>query len=541
MHSEARYCTAYREQLAAFAAVSPSRALYSGSHLYDLCEFMTAKRTQSSEQAGLVTLCDFGEAGAQTTPLSSPEQFRDLVSRGHFDATPSSVLFLQGRPTAQWLENLGQAFGISCEFFNRHLEYQAYAGQPNPCAYPPLPSQCASMLQFRIFTVIKCIVDVQDSDDGENLRKARAKHSEQLKAYQSRLRRRDGCRGASSGQSVIRNSVLHDLQTMSVEQVVSAYVKSFNGGWISIVWSDVANDLHEIVAASWFGGSSRKNGCHMQTIPAILVPPDDLSEVTPRSTGSPSHSSNCLGQNIASLPFHCALGLDHKTARHDPFYALSALFSSASASQLQYINMLAQSTEQYLRKARLAEESEIWIENLLMIQKLMHSVQGNMQEIEDSVQQQQWLPWPSIDTEDFRLIKRVDEAKVKVTTDYKSLLRRTERIAARCESGLHNTMSSLSIAESKKGIEQAGRVAQLTRLAFVFVPLSFTTSFFGMNFQQLATGDLQIWVWFVISLPIVLLAMVYISPPARKSLQKLRNKIGRLRSKGAPFKEDTVV
>lgn len=193
---------------------------------------MNVKRNQS-DQTGLVTLCDFREECTQITSLSSSEQFSDLVSRGHFDATPSSILFLQGRPTAQWLETLGQTFSVNCEFFNRHLEYQAYPGQPNPCAYPPLPSQCASMLQFRIFTIIKCVVDIQDNDYEEKLREARAKHSAQLKTYQSRLRRRDGCSGALSGQSVIRDSVLHDLQTISVEQAVSVYVKSFNGGWIS--------------------------------------------------------------------------------------------------------------------------------------------------------------------------------------------------------------------------------------------------------------------------------------------------------------------
>ncbi|KXT00879.1 hypothetical protein AC578_975 [Pseudocercospora eumusae] len=540
MHSEAQSRPAYREQLAAFAAISPSHALYSGSHLYDLCEFMNGKRNQS-DQAGLVTLCDFREESTQITSLSCPEQFSDLVSRGHFDATPSSILFLQGRPPTQWLETLGQVFGVNCEFFNRHLEYQAYPGQPDPCAYPPLPSHCASILQFRVFTIVKCIVDMQDDDYGEKLREARIKHSAQLKAYQSRLRRRDGCHGSLPGQSVIRDSVLHDLQTMSVEQVVSVYVKSFNGGWISIVWSDVADDLHEIVDASWFGCSPRKNACHMQTIPTILLPPDDLSEVKLRSAGNPAQPLNSLGQNIASLRFHCDLGLDYKTARHDPFYALSALFSSASATQVQYINMLSHSTEQYLQKARLADGSGIWVENLLMIQKLMGSIQSNLQEIEESVQQQQWFPWPSIATEDLRLVKRADKAKAKVSTDYKSLLRRTERIAARCESGLHNTMSSMSIAESKKGIEQAERVAQLTRLAFVFVPLSFTTSFFGMNFEQLATGDLQIWVWFVISLPIVLLALIYISPPARKSLKKFRNMMGRIRSKRTQFKEDGLV
>jgi len=41
-------------------------------------------------------------------------------------------------------------------------------------------------------------------------------------------------------------------------------------------------------------------------------------------------------------------------------------------------------------------------------------------------------------------------------------------------------------------------------LAFFFIPLSFTASFFGMNFKELGSSnqDLSVWVWFIVSVPI---------------------------------------
>lgn len=57
-------------------------------------------------------------------------------------------------------------------------------------------------------------------------------------------------------------------------------------------------------------------------------------------------------------------------------------------------------------------------------------------------------------------------------------------------------MNAAAIDESQKAISQAEGVAKLTTLAFFFVPLSFTTSVFGMNFLELSDGNhLSIWVW----------------------------------------------
>lgn len=75
---------------------------------------------------------------------------------------------------------------------------------------------------------------------------------------------------------------------------------------------------------------------------------------------------------------------------------------------------------------------------------------------------------------------------------------------------MNDIRTTAMLLESKKGIQQAQGVARLTMLPFFFIPLSFTTSFFGMNFAELGTGKYSIWLWFAVSVPIFAVALVFV-------------------------------
>jgi hypothetical protein len=90
--------------------------------------------------------------------------------------------------------------------------------------------------------------------------------------------------------------------------------------------------------------------------------------------------------------------------------------------------------------------------------------------------------------------------------DYKGLLRRTETLSNLCKSRLQILMSRAGIVESNKAIEQAKEVTKLTRLAFVFIPLSFVSSFLGMNLGPFAeSAAYGLWIFFAVSAPLVVL------------------------------------
>jgi CorA-like Mg2+ transporter protein len=55
-------------------------------------------------------------------------------------------------------------------------------------------------------------------------------------------------------------------------------------------------------------------------------------------------------------------------------------------------------------------------------------------------------------------------------------------------------VSLAGLREAHESVKYADSVGRVTTLAFIFIPLSFVTSFFGMNVREFGTGDVQIWV-----------------------------------------------
>ncbi|KAL1839374.1 hypothetical protein VTJ49DRAFT_1609 [Mycothermus thermophilus] len=55
----------------------------------------------------------------------------------------------------------------------------------------------------------------------------------------------------------------------------------------------------------------------------------------------------------------------------------------------------------------------------------------------------------------------------------------------RCERAQQSLRSDLSLVESKRGILEAESVSRLTKLAFVFIPLTFAAGLFSMQVQEL--------------------------------------------------------
>jgi Mg2+ and Co2+ transporter CorA len=60
------------------------------------------------------------------------------------------------------------------------------------------------------------------------------------------------------------------------------------------------------------------------------------------------------------------------------------------------------------------------------------------------------------------------------------------------------------LTEARKSTETAISVARLTKLAFIFIPLNFVTSFYGMNMKPFGGGNVSLWIFFATALaPII--------------------------------------
>lgn len=93
--------------------------------------------------------------------------------------------------------------------------------------------------------------------------------------------------------------------------------------------------------------------------------------------------------------------------------------------------------------------------------------------------------------------------------DYEELHIRCNDLLTMCAQGINSGIGKATIEESRKAIEQSKRLKKLTILATLFIPLSFSTSLFGMNIDLLGQSTVAFWWFFVFCIPITLFAYMF--------------------------------
>ena len=91
--------------------------------------------------------------------------------------------------------------------------------------------------------------------------------------------------------------------------------------------------------------------------------------------------------------------------------------------------------------------------------------------------------------------------------DYEHLLKEAKHHSDDFEAYEMKCLNRFGLMASTKSVQQSESVGRLTMLAFVFIPLSFMTSFFGMNVVEFGTGSIRIWV-FIVSAAVLVLVML---------------------------------
>jgi len=92
--------------------------------------------------------------------------------------------------------------------------------------------------------------------------------------------------------------------------------------------------------------------------------------------------------------------------------------------------------------------------------------------------------------------------------DYEQLHLRCIDLSNMCTQGISLAMNKAAIEESRKAIEQSERLKKLTLLATLFIPLSFSSSLFGMNVDLLGQSTVGFWWFLVVCIPITLFAYI---------------------------------
>jgi hypothetical protein len=92
--------------------------------------------------------------------------------------------------------------------------------------------------------------------------------------------------------------------------------------------------------------------------------------------------------------------------------------------------------------------------------------------------------------------------------DIAFLRQRYEIVDQYRRSQLNYEASIASLKESRLGIQQNQSVKRLTQLAFIFIPLSFITSVFGMNINLLSGNGVQWWTVLIGAIVVYLIVTV---------------------------------
>ncbi|CAN9210768.1 unnamed protein product [Alternaria alternata] len=278
----------------------------------------------------------------------------------------------------------------------------------------------------------------------------------------------------SVGQSVIRNAFMLDDTHFAIEQKITICMQpqAEGKGWLLLVQKPLGYTLLPTIAYRPDLGLSAH----------LLAPKKSIDR-----TGGPS-STPLLDRDYGR-------SLRPEIMAQDPFYALTEIFQLAASAHKQFLNMIEQKLLEFTEESTKNLDG---LANLTYIKGVLRQQIHGIQRVRLAVDNIRSPKWP----EPGEVGKR---ARTAISQDYRVLLGQAEASKEHCQESITLLQSSIAILESKKAILQAQRVAKLTFLAFVFVPMSFTTSFFGMEFPELQ--GLHIWVWGAATLPIMVIVV----------------------------------
>ena len=239
------------------------------------------------------------------------------------------------------------------------------------------------------------------------------------------------------------------------------------------------------------------------------------------SLGSQSQQRTLTSRQSAStLDLHYGRSLRPNLMACDALYALREVFELVAQAELQFLTFCAGMLNKF-EDTEYSQEPDC-LPNLKNLKQLLYRHLHQNQEACSSLENMKSPLWPR--AVDDKLQQKAEGSAQDLKEDYSYLLTMNKQLYEHCTEAIGTLMNEIVIAESREAIVQTARMRKLTFLAFIFVPLSFTTSFFGMNLQELG-GDndtLSIWAWFLVSVPLLVSAILFYTLDIMQNWRGLR-------------------
>ena len=427
---------------------------------------------------------------------------------------------MAGRPSPEWLSAVGARYKLDHRFLHQHLNFLP-TGQRDWFTAPTLPSRSRTVLRFCIPSML--FVGEHRYVNVDDLRKARGDCERQLLIVFRSLQ--EGT-STEAGRSIVRRMNIHSGDNLVIEQEVTSCLLKRGDRWTGrltchcgqdttnvstvLVWTDSGQD-HDFSFIPTPGTDRFKGAAdRFEFCPVFFE--KDLFENSRVSRPLSDTQNPRLRQPLSSLPGNYGHTLDWAKAAVDPLSAIQELFTFHAASELQYVNMLEKFVTDQISRAESKQAGtdmsailhfdytkSILIRHEAHIQNLLGSLNTCLKGWHQQATQTGCCDEELIST-------------LKIDLDYIST--RIQNSITFCEAGRSTIMGNASIEEAKRSNEQAILVTGLTkatnRLTFIFLPISFLTSLFGMNFRQFGQGTLSIWLWVAIALPLLACCIVLV-------------------------------
>lgn len=199
-----------------------------------------------------------------------------------------------------------------------------------------------------------------------------------------------------------------------------------------------------------------------------------------------------------------------------PLFALQELFDFNTAAVSQYINMVEHVLSEIASPGEFPSYEHTKLEWILHYDYIKDKLTQLLQSLTDV---RAFLLNPPVSwTSPAFTSRQADyipsEAQAATTRDFTYLINRTRTLIAVCNDGKATLMTNASVQDARRSAAEARLVTQLTkatnRLTFIFLPISFITSAFGMNFREFGQGELPMWIWAAVTVPLLIVSIAFV-------------------------------
>ncbi len=330
--------------------------------------------------------------------------------------------------------------------------------------------------------------------DKETMQKLRTAIGQEMN-----MRFRELARFSAEGTPIVRRFHLHNERHFTIEQDVSIYVdqRGPHATCEQRICSTLIRVLTPHTVIAWLdSGSGIKDPETPRAIAEAfpkssikfcptLLDRTSVSQQHPRPVPEevlPNRITTRAKQTLAHFAANYGKTLDWSLANSQSFYALHELYEFAASAEVQFINMM---------------------EKMLAAQIEVLTLSGRGPDLSD-VQYSRNILEQHIE----RLQETIDsiEGRNSMEGDFRYLLSRARALVGMCDRAMSIVMNNTAVVEAKRSYDLAEGVAGLTRfgtrLTLLYIPTSFLTSFFGMNFHQFGQGSHSLWLFFAVALPV---------------------------------------